>query len=239
MTVPQKSEATVPEKSEAVAAGETSKRAAINREVSLPPLSELRSQEEVRREKPSTPSSAASDTSNIAYQLLKSKKKPEDQLADERTGVKKLLDDNKNAVEYFKYNAKIILPSAAAVLVACIGLYWLMSSMMTTVEHPPLEVVTGTVTLDGQPLPHAVVTFVPQDEWKPDELPAESIGVTDKEGKFELEYAKDLKGAALGNYFVRIMSSETNIPTQYNVKSELKFTVKEGTNDPEFKLLSK
>ena len=238
MTVPEKSEATVPETSEAVAAGETSKRAAINREVSLPPLSELRSQEEVR-EKPSTPSSAASDTSNIAYQLLKSKKKPEDELADERTGVKKLLDDNKNVVEYFKYNAKIILPSAAAVLVVCIGLYWLMSSMMGTVEHPPLEIVTGTVTLDGQPLSNAVVTFVPQDEWKPDELPAESIGKTNKEGKFELFYAEDLKGAALGNYFVRILSSEKVVPSKYNVRSELKYKVKQGTNDPEFKLLSK
>ncbi len=242
MTVPEKSEATVPEKGEPVPAGETRKRAAINREVSLPPLSELRSQEEVRAEKPSTPRSAASDTndtSNMAYQLLKSKKKPDEGQADEQTGVKKLLDENKNAVEYLKYNAKIILPSAAGILVVCIGLYSLMSSMVETVDHPPLEIVRGIVTLDGEPLPHAVVTFVPQDEWKPNELPAESIGVTDKEGKFELEYAKDLKGAPIGNYFVRILSSEKAIPSKYNVQSTLKYTVKEGTNDPEFKLLSK
>ena len=239
MTVPEKSEAKVSEKSKPVPAGKMRQHAA-NQEISLPPLSEIRSSEEILAEKKtSTPTStsATSDTSNIAYQLLKSKKK--DEAAEETTGVKKLLDENKNTVEYFKHNAKIILLGAAAVLVVCFGLYSLMSSMMGTVDHPPLEIVTGIVTLDGQPLPHAEVTFIPQDEWKPDETPAESVGVTDKEGKFELFYTKDLKGAAVGNYFVRIFSSEKNIPSNYNVQSELKYTVKAGSNNAEFKLLSK
>ncbi len=232
MMVPEKS---IPEKAEAAPAKKKSERAgsAQSQELSLPPLSEIRSSEEILGEKSSLPSSPVSNSSNMALQLLKSKKKPAEEQPEEKTGVKKLLDENKNAVDYFKYNAKIILPSAAAVLLVCYGLYALMSSFVKTVDHPPLAIVTGIVTLDGQPLPHAVVTFTPQEEWKPDETPADSVGVTDEEGKFELSYAEDLKGAALGEHKVRILSTERNL-----LKSELKYTVKDESNNAEFKLLS-
>jgi hypothetical protein len=230
----------VPEKDETIPLEKASKRPALqDQEISMPPLSEVRSREEILAEKSLISRSAVPDSSNMALQLLKSKKKVSEEQEVEKTGIKRVLDENKLAVEYFKYNAKIILPSVAAVIVVCFGLYSLMSSMVKTVDHPPLEIVNGIVTLDDEPLPHAEVTFVPQDEWKPDATPAESVGFTDEEGRFELIYSKDLKGASIGHHIVRIFSSEKNVPVNYNVRSSLEYTVKEGTNNPEFKLISK
>jgi hypothetical protein len=49
---------------------------------------------------------------------------------------------------------------------------------------PPIVPVTGVVTLDGKPLPFAIVKFYPQS----DNLDAEYIGsaVTDKDGRYTL-----------------------------------------------------
>lgn len=222
-------------------------------ELSLPPLSEVRSREEVLSEKSSSaPVAEAPASSNIAQQLLrKSGSKhnnetgnPDDHSAakvkpdQNKTGVSKWLDENKSFAEYLKYNAKRIIPGFIGVIILCYGLYAIMSASLKTVGHPPLETVSGTITLDDKPLPHAEVIFIPQDEWKEDHKPSDSRGFTDDQGKFELQYLKDLPGAALGKHIVRIISSETNIPIIYNVKTVLTYEVKDGTNNAEFKLVS-
>jgi len=224
----------------------------LSQEHVLPPLSEVRSRDDVMADKtPTTPTTPIEVTasSNIANQLLretgsrtddktgdsgspnsKKKHKPEDS---------KWSEEKKYLKEYIKYYGKMILPGAVAVLVICFGLYSLMTAMVSTNNHPTLGSVTGIVTLDDKPLPRAEVTFLPQDEWKEDKTPAQSVGFTDEQGKFELTYSKDLKGAAIGNHFVRIISYEKKVPTIYNIKSVLKHEVKEGSNTADFKLVSK
>ncbi len=229
----------------------------LKQEHVLPPLTEVRSREEVMAEKssdtPETPNEAAV-SSNIANQLLRetgshendqpgdsnspySKKKPSKEKP--KPDDSKWSEEKKYLKEYSKYYGKMILPGAVAVVVICFGLYYLMSSMVSTVARPTMGTVTGIVTLDNQPLPRAEITFIPQDEWKEDKIPAESKGFTNEQGQFELIYSKDLKGAAIGNHFVRIMSFEKKVPMIYNVKSVLKFEVKNGSNQADFNLVSK
>ncbi|MCH9655113.1 MAG: hypothetical protein K0U89_14740 [Planctomycetes bacterium] len=229
----------------------------LKQEHVLPPLTEVRSREEVMAEKssntPETPNEATV-SSNIANQLLRETGAPDgNQPGDfnspytknKPSKEKPIPDDSKWAEEkkylkeYTKYYGKLILPGAVAVVVICIGLYSLMNAMVSTSDHPTLGTVSGIVTLDDKPLPRAEITFIPQDEWKEDKIPAESKGITNEQGQFELIYSKDLKGAAIGNHFVRIISFEKKVPLIYNVKSVLKFEVKKGSNQADFNLVSK
>ncbi|QDT97256.1 transthyretin-like family protein [Gimesia aquarii] len=243
----------VPDKEKVLAAKEKSKLSSASY-VQLPPLSEVHKPEEHDSEETSPKKPEAPASSNIANQLLRhtdsskadktdsfdsGKPKPEESKQKKKTGIKKWLDENQYAKEVGKHYAKMILPGAAVVILVCYGLYSLMSSMVKTVDHPPLEIVSGIVTLDGQPLPRAEVTFVPQDTWKEDKKPAQSVGITDEQGKFSLNYLKDLKGAAVGNHIVRIVSYEKQVPAIYNVKSVLTYEVKDKNKDVEFKLISK
>lgn len=104
--------------------------------------------------------------------------------------------------------------------------------------------VTGTVTLDGQPLPDALVTFTPTGEGSP------SAGRTDSNGVYKLMYTREAEGAELGDHTVRITTySQGNpdgdppvaatpekVPSKYNVKTELKVTVTKGSNTHDFPL---
>ncbi|QDT27947.1 hypothetical protein Enr10x_32840 [Gimesia panareensis] len=252
----------VPEKEDSLSESEEKPKKRVPKkqlqEFTLPPLSEVRKPEEVMAESSSsTPSSVIvedSACSNIAQQMLKKKSshktndpyqsghgdsastasKPEKQ-----SGISKWMKENKHAAEAIKYNARLIIPGAAVVVVVCLGLYWIMTAMVGTTEHPPLEQISGIVTLDDKPLPHAEVVFVPQDEWKEDKIPAQSEGFTDDQGHFELSYLKGLKGAAMGTHVVRIFSTETQIPIIYNVKSILTYDVKGSDSHAEFKLVSR
>lgn len=56
---------------------------------------------------------------------------------------------------------------------------------------PPLAPVTGTVTLDGRPLPGVGVVFTSQSGQS-------SFGKTDDKGCYQLRFVRGLKGAAIG-----------------------------------------
>lgn len=58
--------------------------------------------------------------------------------------------------------------------------------------------VSGVVTLDGEPLPRASVTFQPQAGGRP------SFGVTDQSGRYSLAYSMHETGAEVGACTVRI-----------------------------------
>ena len=119
---------------------------------------------------------------------------------------------------------------------------------------PPLGQVSGTVTMDGEPLANALVTFTPEAGGRG------SMGKTDGNGKYELAFV-DSKGALIGNHKVSVttvqessgsateMSSDSPeyanqggpadyenattkeaIPEKYNTKTELTFDVKAGSN---------
>jgi hypothetical protein len=109
---------------------------------------------------------------------------------------------------------------------------------------PRLGRVTGAVTLDGQPVPDASVTF---DAAQPGESP--SIGKTDASGNYEMYYSRGHKGATIGEHTVYIstyqpktdenpQSKKETIPAKYNGKSELKATVNRGANKLDFELKS-
>lgn len=109
-------------------------------------------------------------------------------------------------------------------------------------DHPDVGRVTGVVTLDGEPLADAVLTFEPMEEARP------SYGKTDSSGRYELYYTDDNPGATIGKHRVRITTAssggEDEAPTpeklaaKYNMKTELSADVAPGKNTIDFPLES-
>ncbi len=102
-------------------------------------------------------------------------------------------------------------------------------------DRPDLGRVGGVVTLDGRPLAEAFVHFDPGTV-------RGSTGVTDANGKYELTYIRDTKGAAIGEHTVRITKrTETapeTLPARYHAQTTLKAAVKGGRNEFNFELTS-
>ena len=65
-------------------------------------------------------------------------------------------------------------------------------------DQPDLAPVSGKVTVGGQPLSNAIVTFTPVSEGRP------SSGATDAQGAFELQYTANAEGAMIGQHTVTI-----------------------------------
>jgi hypothetical protein len=61
---------------------------------------------------------------------------------------------------------------------------------------PHVVSVKGTVTRGGLPLKNLLLTFYPEGDERP------SSGQTDAEGRFDLKYDKDTKGASPGTHKV-------------------------------------
>jgi hypothetical protein len=111
---------------------------------------------------------------------------------------------------------------------------------------PNLGTVTGTITMDGKPLSGANVAFDPVAGGAPP-----SVGKADADGKYELYYSRGHKGAPIGEHTVRINTyaerdgddgrpqiQKETIPARYNVKTELKVSVKRGANTLDLALKS-
>lgn len=114
--------------------------------------------------------------------------------------------------------------------------------------------VTGTVRLDGQPLPGVAVLFAPETTGDKANSGGPSTGVTDKDGKYKLEYSDTKSGAVVGKHTVRLTTGrragedETGkrtppvpekLPAKYNLQSTLTQEVKPGENTFDFDLKSK
>ena len=105
---------------------------------------------------------------------------------------------------------------------------------------PELFDVTGTVTLNGKPLPNAEVTFQPKEG-------APSFARTDDEGKYELKYSRDRYGALPGSHEVSITTAAEDddgnvadelLPAKYNIDTELTANVTDEGNPIDFQLES-
>jgi len=132
-----------------------------------------------------------------------------------------------------KVNCSILL--ALSALVLAIG--------CSQGDMPDIGYVEGTVTLDGNPVANALVTFQPEHA-RP------SYGRTDDSGHYELSYTDDAKGATIGAHTVSISTasggdpdqdipaSKETIPAKYNANTELKADVKAGDNEIDFPLES-
>lgn len=92
---------------------------------------------------------------------------------------------------------------------------------------PELTPVSGRVTLNGKPLPDAIVTFIPT-------AGRLSIGTTDAAGNYELFHKPGEPGAISGEHTVKITVEENMtvpldwqvvIPEKYNTSSTLKVTL--------------
>lgn len=107
-----------------------------------------------------------------------------------------------------------------------------------------LATVTGTVTLDDQPLANATVQFRPTSSKR-----ASSFGRTDDEGRYKLMRTVTTAGSMPGEYIVSIRTADTlfadgtddteqeeRVPAKYNTKSELERTVEPGRNTFDFDL---
>jgi hypothetical protein len=109
---------------------------------------------------------------------------------------------------------------------------------------PELGDVSGTVTLDGRPFAKANVAFEP-GQGRP------SLGTTDAQGRYTLEFAGGYKGAVLGRHTVRIGTEgyfpsadggvefvAESVPAAYNTQSTLAADVQRGRNEFDFDLSS-
>ena len=107
-----------------------------------------------------------------------------------------------------------------------------------------LATVTGTVTLNGQPLPNATVQFRPTSS---DGVVA--FGRTDAEGQYKLMRTVKVAGALPGEYSVSIRTADTlfsdgqddtnqeeRVPARYNDQTELTRSVEPGENTFDFAL---
>lgn len=115
---------------------------------------------------------------------------------------------------------------------------------------PATVPVSGKVTLNGQPLPDAMVTFRPDGETKG----VDSQGMTNAAGEFSLDQIRGGQGASLGTYRVTVSRFVTadgkpvvldpatppadagaveSLPTKYSSAGEttLKATVAQTGND--------
>jgi hypothetical protein len=99
---------------------------------------------------------------------------------------------------------------------------------------PNIAPVSGRVTLNGQPLVNADITFQPEGAGSP------SSARTREDGSYELGYKRGVAGAPVGKHIVRIVvSSEVvrnppKISAKFNTNSDLRAEVKSGKNNFDF-----
>ena len=82
-------------------------------------------------------------------------------------------------------------------LISVVGVLTAAGCSSNPAVYPEVADVVGVVTLDGQPLEGATVTFAP-------EAGRASSGVTDSAGRYSLHYTGSIRGAMLGSHRVMI-----------------------------------
>jgi hypothetical protein len=107
--------------------------------------------------------------------------------------------------------------------------------------QPDVAPVTGTVTLDSLPLQGAMVEFSPESG-------KASRAVTDQQGRYDLIYLRDIRGAVLGRHRVRIITDhegaeaqtrQIRLPARYDQATELTAEVGPRSNTFDFALESR
>jgi hypothetical protein len=83
-------------------------------------------------------------------------------------------------------------------------------------DGPELAEVTGTVRLDGQPVPGANVVFRPQEG----QSGSPAYGITDAEGNYVLRFTRDKEGVIPGKYDVEITTEKLSAEDAEALKAE-------------------
>jgi hypothetical protein len=127
------------------------------------------------------------------------------------------------------------LPAVACVVAGIVG------SGCGGPGGPEVAIVTGTDTLNGQPVEGALLQFLPQVEYG-----SSSHGVTDAHGHYEMHFTRTRPGVMIGKSLVRITSDDAVtvgdrkfsrqevFPPEYNVQSEQEVKVRRGKNRIDF-----
>jgi hypothetical protein len=180
----------------------------------------------------------------IAHELVARR---ESEKKKERESEYELASTGEPATDYVALSqevARAVLPGVALIVVICTVTYWLSTSVMSSDRGlPELGEVSGQVTLDGQPLADAAVTFQPVAGEEAGSKVSASVGRTDADGNYELNYVKDIQGAAVGAHRVMIQAplptGQEQLPPRYNLSTELTADVQSGGNTFDFPLTSK
>lgn len=103
-------------------------------------------------------------------------------------------------------------------------------------DQPELAEVSGVVTLDGKPVPGVNILFQPESG-------RAAVGMTDDEGRYELEYVYGVSGCKMGSNTVGFdwppgSANAVGIPPKYNGDAAFKFDVKPGSNTFDLKMES-
>lgn len=77
-------------------------------------------------------------------------------------------------------------------------------------DLPKLGEVSGVVTLDGKPLPQAIISFTPVGEGRP------SSGMTDDNGYYSLLYLEGVSGAIVGEHTITVEPVTTEEMDNYD-----------------------
>jgi len=119
----------------------------------------------------------------------------------------------------------------------------LLAALAGCASQTKIALVAGTVSMNGQPLPQAMVEFQP-------DFGAPSYGYTDAEGRFELSYQPHQAGALVGKHQVRITTAGEKtdprtdcarqtpeiVPESYNEQTELVVEVVPGKNQVDLRI---
>lgn len=132
------------------------------------------------------------------------------------------------------------------IIILFYGLYTVFDGMMSTkLKLPKLGYVTGTVTMDGKPLPGATVYFAPLESAIADskkERARTSFGVTDDKGFYRMIYIERTQGVAVGKCRVwldLITPEGQKIPPDFTEAVMTIREVKSGSQEFPFDLKSK
>jgi hypothetical protein len=112
-------------------------------------------------------------------------------------------------------------------------------------QGPEMAAVTGTITLDGRPLPDVNIQFVPEASGG-----SPSFGGTNADGEYRLMFSQNRSGAMLGKHRVEIAAREqrldeggnpigpepVKVPAKYLKPGALTATVEPGSNTIDFPL---
>lgn len=154
----------------------------------------------------------------------------------------------------FKGSLKLLRRRALWIVLGAtlIAATFFLSNRLLAVQltRPVLSAVSGTVTLDGKPLPNVMVHLTPvfaqegkDTRGQPLRL-RDSIGVTDENGFYSVQYLDGLEGAPLGNVRIWVETIQPahlkTIPASYlsNASADIR-SVKEAGNETRFDLKMK
>ena len=198
----------------------------------IPPAPPSPSERQLHRP-PTRPQADSDDTSSAASDLLTRSEAARVAAGNEKPVDSGPLIDMDEVREVAK---RRVLPIVGGFLLVAGICYLMVNSMASDPDVPPLAPVSGTVTLDGKPLPQATVNFEPiTDRTDPDQSRlGGSVGRSDTDGIYTLTYPGGHEGAVLGNHTVRVNKTDANglevLGKKYHLESQLKHFVKVGAN---------